>query len=144
MVSWLRKLKPGVSPKTHLLLASMLWTTIGLVLLYRGVVYLRADKLLPVAFLGIILGSVKSHYIVNKSARKGVERIKRFGDNTCIGAVYSWQTWLLVFAMMLFGFMLRASSLPPVLLGLACTAIGWSLLCSSRYGWKEIYAMSKG
>lgn len=142
MSAWLSKLKPGVSPKTHLILASLLWTSIGLMLLYRGVIYLKADKLLPVAVLGIILGSLKSRFILNTSAIKGVERIKRFGDNTCIGAVYSWQTWLLVFSMMLIGVVLRASSLPPVLLGIACTAIGWSLLYSSRYGWKEIYTMS--
>ncbi len=139
MPAWLSKLKPGVSPKTHLILASILWTTIGLVLLYRGFVYLRADNLLPVMLLGIILGSVKSRLILDRSAVKGVDRIKRFGDNTCIGAVYSWQTWLLVLAMMVLGIMLRASSLPPFLIGLVCTAIGWALIYSSRFGWKEIY-----
>lgn len=143
MPDWLSKLKPGVTAKTHLILASMLWTTIGLVLLSRGIVYLKADNLLPVTALGIILGSVKSRYLLDRSAIKGVERIKRFGDHTCVGAVYSWQTWLLVLAMMLFGFMLRKSSLPPFLIGVACTAIGWSLFYSSRHGWKEIYRMNK-
>ena len=70
-------------------------------LLYRGIGYLAQDKLLPLTIVGIILGSLKSYLILNKSATKGVERIKRFGDNTCIGAVYSWRTWLLVLAMML-------------------------------------------
>lgn len=143
MPAWFSKLKPGVAPKTHLILASLLWTAIGLLLLYRGVVYLKADNLLPVAVLGIILGSVKSRFILDKSAVRGVERIKRFGDNTCVGAVYSWKTWLLVFAMMLFGFMLRTSSLPPFVIGFVCTAIGWSLIYSSRYGWKEIWRTSK-
>jgi hypothetical protein len=143
MLDWLSRLKPGVTPKTHLIIASMLWTAIGLLLLYRGVVYLKADNLLPVAGLGIILGSVKSRYVLDRSAVKSIERIKHFGDNTCVGAVYSWRTWLLVFAMMLFGIMLRASSLPPFLIGFACTAIGWSLLYSSRYGWKEIYRRNK-
>lgn len=138
MPSWFSKLKPGVSPRTHLICASMLWTAIGLLLLYRGIVYLKDDKVLPVALAGIILGSLKSRYILDKAAVKGVERINRFGDNTCIGAVYSWKTWLLVLAMMLLGFFLRMSPLSPMLLGLICTAIGWALLYSSRHGWRAV------
>ncbi len=137
MPSWLSRLKPGVSPRTHLFCASLLWTAIGLWLIYRGIIYLKNDKVLPVAVLGIILGSLKSRYILNKTAVRGVERIKRFGDNTCIGAVYSWRTWLLVLVMMLLGLGIRVSPVPPVALGLICTAIGWSLFYSSRYGWRE-------
>ncbi len=140
MPSWFKKLKPGVSPRTHLVCASMLWTGIGFLLLYRGIIYLRDDKVLPVALAGIILGTLKSRIILDRTAIKGVERIKKFGDNTCIGAVYSWKTWLLVLSMMLMGFMLRHSSVPPLLLGLVCTAIGWSLLYSSRHGWRELVA----
>ena len=136
MSGWLAKLKPGVSPRTHLFCASVLWTVIGFFLLYRGITYLASDQVLPLAIFGIILGSLKSRYILNKSAVRGVERIRRFGDNTCIGAVYSWKTWLLVLAMMLLGLVIRSSSIPPAAIGTIITAIGWSLLYSSRYGWR--------
>ena len=138
MPSWLAKLKPGVSPRTHLICASLLWTAVGAALLYRGASYLRDEKAVGVAVLGIILGSLKSRFILDKTAIRGVERIKRFGDNTCIGAVYSWKTWLLVIFMMLMGLFLRMSSISPALAGLLCTAIGWSLLYSSRHGWREL------
>ena len=82
---------------------------------------LTQDKLLPLTIVGIILGSLKSYLVLNNSAKRGVERIKRFGDNTCIGAVYSWRTWLLVLSMMLLGLILRNS---PVPLGLLGTIIG--------------------
>src|SRR5210317_336223 len=137
MSHWLTRFKPGVSPRTHLFCASVLWTIIGLLLLYRGIGYLAQDKLLPLTIVGIILGSLKSYLILNKSATKGVERIKRFGDNTCIGAVYSWRTWLLVLAMMLLGIIIRMSPVPAALIGTVCIAIGWSLLYSSRYGWRQ-------
>ncbi len=137
MPGWLTKLKPGASPRTHLFCASMLWTTVGFFLLYRGISYLVRGQVLPLAIFGIILGSLKSRFILNKSAIRGVERIKKFGDNTCIGAVYSWKTWLLVLAMMLLGLVIRSSSISPAVIGTVITAIGWSLLYSSRYGWRE-------
>ena len=131
------KFKPGASPKTHLFCASALWTVIGLFLIYRGISYLYPDYLLPLSILGIILGSLKSYLVLNKAASRGVERIKRFGDNTCIGAVYSWRTWLLVLGMMLLGVMLRMSPIPPAIIGTVCIAIGWALLFSSRYPWQQ-------
>jgi hypothetical protein len=139
MPSWFTKLKPGVSARTHLILASMLWTGIGALLLYRGIMYLRDDRVLLAALAGIILGTLKSRFVLDRTAIRGVARIKTFGDNTCIGAVYSWKTWLLVLSMMLMGFVLRLSPVSPLLLGLACTAIGWSLLYSSRHGWRELF-----
>ena len=131
------KFKPGASPKTHLFCASALWTVIGLFLIYRGISYLYPDYLLPLSILGIILGSLKSYLVLKKAASRGVERIKRFGDNTCIGAVYSWRTWLLVLGMMLLGVMLRMSPIPPAIIGTVCIAIGWALLFSSRYPWQQ-------
>lgn len=136
MASWLTDLKPGVSPKTHVLCAALLWTIIGLLLTQRGITYLVQEDLLLAAVAGIILGSLKSRYILDKSAMQGVERIKQFADNTCIGAVYSWKTWVLVVAMMLFGLLVRSSPIPKVYIGIICIAIGWALIRSSRFGWK--------
>lgn len=143
MSPWLTRLKPGVSPRTHLLCASALWTLIGLFLLYRGGVYLQQGNFLLLMMLGIILGSLKSYLVLNNSAKRGVERIKRFGDNTCIGAVYSWRTWLLVLSMMLLGLILRNSQVPVGLLGTICIAIGWALLYSSRYAWQQWFCWNK-
>ena len=133
----LSRLKPGASPRTHLFFASALWTTIGLLLLLRGLVYLTQEKFLIGAVIGLALGLAKSRFILDKSALKGVERIKQFGDNTCIGAVYSWKTWLLVISMILLGMLLRMSSFPASLIGIICVAIGCALIFSSRYGWRQ-------
>ena len=137
MSHWSSKFKPGVSPKTHLFCASALWTVIGLFLMYRGITYLTPDYFLPLSIIGIILGSLKSYLVLNKAASRGVERIKRFGDNTCIGAVYSWRTWLLVLGMILLGVILRMSPIAPDFIGTVCIAIGWALLFSSRYPWQQ-------
>jgi len=136
----LRRFKPGVAPKVHLVCAASLWTVVGVLLFYRGVVYLADADMLWLALPGIILGSLKSRIILDRSARKGVERIKRFADNTCIGAVYSWKTWMLVLAMMSMGFWLRNRSVFAPAIGTICIAVGWSLLFSSRHAWSAWYS----
>lgn len=135
MTRRLTDLKPGVSPRTHLLCAALLWTIIGLYLTQRGIGYLIQDDLLLLVVAALLLGTLKSRYVLDMSAKRGVERIKQFADNTCIGAVYSWKTWLLVGAMMLLGLLVRGSSIPAYIIGTVCVAIGWALIRSSRFGW---------
>lgn len=136
MIRRLNDLKPGVSQRTHLLCAAMLWTVIGLILTQRGIGYLIQDDMLIMVVAAILIGSLKSRFILDRSATQGVERIKKFSDNTCIGAVYSWKTWTLVIAMMLFGLFVRNSHISGYIIGTVCVAIGWSLIKSSRFAWK--------
>jgi hypothetical protein len=88
------------------------------------------------ALLAILLGFLKSHFILDKTAAKSINRILLFDDGTCLGAVYSKATWMLVLAMMGMGILLRHSSLPRPLLGIIYVTIGWALLWSSRNGWR--------
>ena len=66
----------------------------------------------------------------------GIERILRFSGTTCLGAVYSYKTWLLVVAMMAVGFLLRQSAIPKSVLVTLYVAIGWALVLSSRHAWR--------
>ncbi len=98
----LSRFKPGVRRRTHLLLAAMLWTFIGLLLLTKG-----AYRIVQVPEYQIIIiitalsaGTLKSIFILDRSARRSIERILDFKDGTCLGAVYSVKTWLLVVGMM--------------------------------------------
>ncbi len=131
----LTRLKPGVPRQTHLFLAALLWTVIGCVLMVRGSVWL-VDKGSVVSFvIAILLGTLKSLLILDKSAKKSIDRIQRLADGSCLGAVYSVKTWLLVMAMMLFGYILRHSGVPLIVLGSLYITIGWALLFSSRTAW---------
>ncbi len=85
----------------------------------------------------LIAGTLKSYFILDRSARKSIERILNFKDGTCLGAVYSIKTWLLVVFMMGMGIFLRNSSLPLSLLCFIYFTIGWALLFSSRLAWKK-------
>lgn len=133
----LKRFKPGVDKRMHLLLSAILWTAVGIFLLMRGGRWLLGAGQIWIILPGLLLGTGKSLLILDKTARKGIQRILHFGDNTCLGAVYSLRTWLLVLAMMGTGILLRQSSLPRTLLGFIYVAIGWALFLSSRLAWGE-------
>lgn len=135
MMPNIRRFKPGVARKVHIFCAAGLWTFIGFFLLYRGIVLLSGAEALWLALPGVLAGCVKSLLVLDRSARRGLERIELFSDNTCIGAIYSWKTWLLVLAMMVMGMMLRRFALSPMIVGTLCIAIGWALVFSSRLAW---------
>jgi hypothetical protein len=136
------KLKPGVPRRIHLLLAACLWSIAGIFLMTRGMSWLMASEKLWLALPAVIAGSLKSLFILDKSARKGVYRILALADGTCLGAVYSIKTWLLVLVMIGSGVLLRHSSMPMELLGAIYTTIGWSLFFSSRHAWQAWYSLT--
>lgn len=86
--------------------------------------------------IAFVAGTLKSRLILDRTARRSIDRITRLQDGTCLGAVYSVRTWLLVLAMMTGGMVLRMSSLPRIWLGFVYVTVGWALFYSSRFGWR--------
>ena len=137
MAHQLSRFKPAVSKQTLLFMSALLWTVIGLLLLAKGgyrLFQLPQGRLLVVA-AAFAVGSLKSFFILDRSARRAIERILLFQDGTCLGAVYSVKTWILVLCMMSMGVILR-SYLPVMLLCFLLLTIGWALLFSSRLAWR--------
>ena len=137
MLKSFSKFKPGAKKKTILLLSAVLWTAIGIMLFFRGVNWLMQlrDMRWYILSGGIVVGVLKSYCILDKTARRGIDRILSFADGTCLGAVYSIKTWLLVVCMMTAGIILRNSSLPVSVLSFLYIAIGSALGFSSRLAW---------
>ena len=131
------RFKPGVGRRVHVFCAAGLWTVIGLILFIRGILMLQAADYLWLGLVGMSAVTVKSLVVLDHSALRGIDRIRHFADNTCIGAVYSWKTWLLVAVMMSLGFILRALNPSPLLFGPLVIAIGWGLIFSSRHAWQS-------
>ncbi|WP_232362592.1 hypothetical protein [Desulfogranum mediterraneum] len=128
--------KPGVKRSVHLFAAPFLWTGIGAMLMVRGYGWLEPGHRLSYLSIALLLGSAKSLLILDKTAGKSLGRIVAFQDGTCLGAVYSWKTWLLVGVMMSCGILMRAFVTPGPLIGAVYCAIGWALCLSSRLGWR--------
>jgi hypothetical protein len=127
--------KPGVSIRTHLFLAALIWSVVGFFLLTNGFVLISLHDRLWYAVAGLILGTAKTFFILDRVARKNIKRIKEFEDKVCIGSVYSWKTWILVAGMIVLGRFLRTTVLPGEVIGLVYTAVGWALMLASRLLW---------
>ena len=132
MARKLSKLKPSASRSIHLLVAASLWTVVGMSLLSRGVAWLNGIEQLWIVLPGLFFGSLKSLFMLDRSAKKSIKRIIATRDGRCIGGVYSVKTWLLVLLMMTAGCLMRNSHLPKEFLGLFYVSIGGGLL----FRWK--------
>jgi hypothetical protein len=131
----LSQLKPGASRSAHLFVAAIVWTSVGLLLLLRGSVWLYGVGQLWIILPAIFIGTIKALYMLDRAANKNITRIVAGKNGKCLGAVYSWKTWLLVLLMMGMGYLLRHSTLPKEFLGLLYVSIGWGLLFASRKNW---------
>ena len=129
--------KPGVPRSAHLFAAPFLWTVIGCVLMYRGWGWLDPGRGRLAVVIAGLLGTIKSLVVLDRAANRVVQRIDRFQDGACLGAVYSWKTWLLVLLMIASGMALRRVIEPGPVIGTLYLAIGWSLCLSSRIGWRR-------
>ena len=129
--------KPGISARTHLFLAALIWSVVGFFLLTNGFVLISLQNHLWYGVVGLILGTAKTFFILDRVAQKNVKRIKEFEDKVCIGSVYSWKTWIMVAAMIALGRLLRTTILPGEVVGFIYTAVGWALMLASRLMWLE-------
>ncbi len=129
------KLKPGVNRSKHLLVAAILWSCVGIMLMVRGWFFFGETPEYWMILLAVVVGSAKSHLILDKSFKSNMQRILKMKDGTCLGAVYSWKLWALVIVMVLSGYILRTVNPSGILVGTLYFAIGWGLFLSSRHGW---------
>jgi hypothetical protein len=141
MTNRFSRFKPGVSRKTLLMLSALFWSLVGIMLISKGVMKLtdiEESVAVKVLIFGaaICIGTLKSHFILDKSASRGMKRILEFKDGTCLGAIYSTKTWGLVLCMMGLGVILRNSAIPGEILCFIYFTIGWALVLSSRLAWK--------
>ena len=135
--------KPGASPTTHLLVAALLWSFIGGYLLVRGGLLYNHQLFWPVLAV-LVLGGLKSRFLLDRSARKNIIRILAMKENSCLGAVYSLKMWGLVLVMMLAGRGSRELGLPTHWVALLYLMVGCALFLSSRLYWRQWRVLSRG
>lgn len=143
---WLETHKPAASRRTHLLLASMLWSTVGILLLFFGVRWTsqsNARSVELVIAIAVVVGALKARYILARSARHIIDRILLRDEGHCFGGFLSWRTWGLVAVMSGSGQLLRAVLLPQLLVGTLYTAIGTALVLASWNLWRAWYSANR-
>jgi hypothetical protein len=133
----LSRLRPDVSKSVHLFVAPFIWTAVGTMLMIRGLGWIGFSLTCWLLVIAVFIGTIKSLTILDRSAKKTLDRIMTFNEKSCIGSIYPWRTWLLVILMMASGIALRSMTEPGLFLGTIYFAVGWSLLLSSRHGWEQ-------
>lgn len=129
--------KPGASLRAHHFLAASLWSLVGLFLMTRGGLFLHTAGRLWLFLPAVVVGTLKSIFMLDKAARKNLTRLSGKRDGDCLGGVYSAKMWALVAIMMVLGVLLRRSGLPWEVVGTLYVAIGWALFFSSRLLWQR-------
>ena len=132
----LAKYKPAAALRTHLLVAASIWSLVGAMLVVRGFLGLAAPERYLFGLAGVVVGTLKSLVVLDRAARRNIERILACKEGLCLGAVYSARMWGLVLLMIVGGRLLRAYA-PATLAWLVYLAIGWALLLSSRLIWRQ-------
>ena len=138
-MGWLESHKPGAPVTVHLLLAGLMWTVVGAVLVVVGGRWLWRSEAAAASWLAALalgLGALKARFVLDRTARKTVERIRERGDGRCLGGFLSLRSWALVGIMAVFGRLLRGSHLVRHLLGFLYLAVGTALFLSSRVAWR--------
>ena len=131
--------KPSAAARTHLLVAAVMWSVVGLALAGVGLSWTLASDLpwRGLALAGaLVAGLLKARFVLDRSARKAVARIIERGDGRCLGGFQSPGSWALVLLMVFGGRALRHWVLPQGAAGLLYVAIGVGLLVASRVQWR--------
>lgn len=138
-MSWVERYKPAAAVRAHLVLAGLMWTVVGAALVGFGGRWLwqLPTPTAPwLAMLAVAIGIFKSRFVLDRAARRMVDRILEHGDGRCLGGFLSLRSWALVVVMAGGGRLLRGSHLARGLLGFLYLAVGTALLLSSRVAWR--------
>ena len=144
---WLELHKPRAVARTQLLLAEVMWTGVGTMLLSLGLIWIvRRYHGMGWAYAApfLLLGLLKGRFILDRVGRRTIARIHTRGDSHCVGGFFSPTSWLLIVGMMVLGQVLRTSPLPRAVVGFLYVLVGTGLLLSSRMFWREWLSLRPG
>lgn len=138
MTQWTESHKPAAAVSTHLMLAWLMWASVGMALAGFGARWswwahpTAAPWILACA---VAVGVAKSQLVLDRAARRIVDRIRTRGEGRCLGGFLSLRTWGLVVLMMAAGRLLRGT-LARGIVGPLYVALGTALCLSSRLSWR--------
>jgi len=116
-----------------------MWSVVGTSLLVFGarwVLQSRAWFALLLICGAACVGVAKSRFILDRAARRIVERITSRGDGNCIGGFLSMRTWGMVAVMVGAGRLLRSDVHHRIAIGAIYVAVGSGLVLGARLLWR--------
>lgn len=144
--AWLDRCTPKAGVRTQLFAAAVTWAVGSGILLVRGVIYI-ADRewhaWALAATLAILIAVPKTRFVLDKTARKAIDRIHARG-RACFFGFFSWRAWVFVAAMMGGGIIIRNTFVRPDaigagILGAIYIGIGSALFVADRAFWHAVF-----
>lgn len=130
----LRQLTPSASRSTRLAMAGLVWTAVGMMLIgwaSRWLLYGPRAWAAVAFLLGAGIGLFAWRALFARLASDNVARILRGSARACLFGFTAPKGWLVTAGMIVFGSLLRHSSLPKTWLAVPYSAIGVALLLAS-------------
>lgn len=131
---------PRIGVRAQLVAAATIWLVGASILLVRGAGYILGRSWLAwVLAIGLVLGVIKSRYILVRVATKAVARIRARGRASFLG-FYSLASWGFIALMMGGGIALRRIVVHPGqigagIMGAIYIGVGTALLLADRVYW---------
>jgi len=131
------KLKPAVDKRVLLLLAGLMWLSVGIMLLWVAISWLNAFQVRGswiFAGIGIIIALGVHHFGFLKIVDKNLDRLLPMEGKKCLFSFITWKSYLIIIVMTALGIALRHSPIPKPYLSILYIGIGLALTLSSvRY-----------
>ncbi len=142
----LKRLKPGVSKIWLYLLAGLMWTLVGLMLIRFAIRWMKVadiSTLLLLVLGGIALALIIYFFGFSRFAEKNNARISSYrNEQICIFAFQAWTSYPLVAFMISLGIYLRLySPFSELMLAIAYLGIGSSLFLASFHYYTQLIAI---
>ena len=139
----LARLMPHASVRVQLLGAASMWLIGASILLVRGLGYLQ-DRSWHwwVLAIGLALGVLKAHLLLDRVAEKAIARILARGRASFLG-FFSLKSWGFIALMMGGGMILRRIFVHPDnigagIMGAIYIGVGTALVLADRHFWKAL------
>ena len=140
----LHKFKPAVKKSWLQLLAGLMWSGVGLMLIrfaWRWLVEVELSTEVVLLIAGLILAAAIYFWGFSKLAGKNIRRIEAIpNQKPCLFAFQAWTSYPLVAVMIAMGIYLRVySSFPHPLLAIAYLGLGGGLFGSSLHYYGHLF-----
>lgn len=132
---WIQRLTPRIARRYLYIVAALVWTFAGSLLLFRGILlFMDDDYLIWIRLIiSIIAGILFYRFLFSNISRNNTRRIARIQlEKPCLFSFFNIKSYILMSLMITAGISLRKSGiLPPVYLSVIYVTMGIPLFISS-------------
>ncbi len=140
----IKKLKPAISKYWLFIIAGVMWSAVGMMLIWRALGWfsvIEGGGVIVMALLGVVLAFAIYYFMFSKIARKNIKRLCLHPEKVCLFAFQSWQGYLIIVVMVSLGIGLRNSPFPKPWLAVIYTGIGGGLFLASLHFYERVRQM---